>query len=108
MGGNLRVTSPQDFENQPLHGVGVECVAKSYHLVEDTAQGPDIRLLVVRLLLANLRRQVIWCSNSCLGTVIGVLEDTGNTEISDFNGAILIHKDVLGLQVNFGFMALKL
>jgi hypothetical protein len=100
VGGNLRVTPSQDLENQPLHGVGVESMTKRHHLIEDTAKGPNIRLLVVGLLLANLWRQIVWSSDGRLGTVISVLENSCNTEITDFNGPILVHKDVLSLEIS--------
>lgn len=74
-------------------------MAQGHHLVEDAAKGPDVRLLIVRLLLADFRRQVVRCSNGGLGTVVRVLENSCDTEISDLDLAILRHKNVLGLQV---------
>ena len=55
------------------------------HLVEDAAQRPYVRLLVVRLLLADLRREVVWSTDGRLGAIVSVLKHARNTEISDFN-----------------------
>jgi hypothetical protein len=70
------------------------------HFVENTAQRPDIRFLVIGLLLADLWREIVWRSNGCLGAVVGVLQDSGNSEITDFDRTVLIHKYVLCLQIS--------
>ena len=75
-------------------------MAQSHHFVEDTAQAPDITLLIVRLLLTYFGRQVVRRSDSCLRAIVGVLKDSGNTEVSDLNLVCLGHEDVLGLQVS--------
>ena len=75
-------------------------MSQSDHLVQDATQGPDIRLLIVRLFLANLRGQVIWCSNSCLSAVIGMLENSCDTKVTDFDRAILVHENVLCFEIS--------
>jgi len=74
-------------------------MSQSYHLVQDAAERPNIRLLVIRLLLTDLRRKVVRSSNGRHCTVVGVLEDSSNAKVAYLDGAILVHKDVLGLQV---------
>lgn len=54
--GDLGVVASQDFEDESLHAVGVERVSERHHLVQDAAKGPNVRLLVVRLFLADFRR----------------------------------------------------
>ena len=79
------VVATQDFEHEALHGVGVKGVPQCDHLVEDAAQRPYVRLLVVRLLLADLRREVVRSTDGRLGAIVSVLKHACNTEISDFN-----------------------
>lgn len=90
----------QDLEDEALHGVGVEGVAERAHLVEDAAEGPDVRLLVVGLLLADLRGQVVGRADGGLGAVVGVLEHSGDAEVADFDLSVLVHEDVLRLEVS--------
>jgi hypothetical protein len=75
-------------------------VAKSNHFVQDASKRPNIRLLVVRLLLADLWRQVIRSSYSCLSAIIGVLQNTSNTKVTNLDRPILVHEDVLSLQIS--------
>ena len=75
-------------------------MTESDHFIEDTSKRPDIRFLVVRFLLADLWRQVVRSTDSCLSTIIGVLQNTSNTEVSNLNCTILVHKNVLSLQVS--------
>ena len=69
------------------------------HLVKDTAQRPDITLLIVRLFLANLRREVVGSADSCLRAIIGVLKNTGDSEVTNLDLPTLRHENVLCLQV---------
>ena len=74
-------------------------MSESDHFIQDTPKRPDIRLLVIRLFLANFWRQVVWSSYCCLGTIIGVLEYTSYAKITDFDLAALCHKDILCLEI---------
>ena len=60
-------------------------MTESDHFIEDTSKRPDIRFLVVRFLLADLWGQVIRSSDSCLSTIIGVLQNTSDTEVSNLD-----------------------
>jgi hypothetical protein len=55
--------------------------------------------LVVGLFLTDFRRQIVRGTNGSLGAVIGMLEDSSDTEISNLDLVSLSHEDVLGLQV---------
>ena len=94
-----RVIASQDLEDQAFHRVSIKGMSQSDHLVQDATQWPNIWLLVVRLLLADLWREVVWCADSCLGTVVSVLEDTCNAEVSDLDLATLSHENVLRLEI---------
>lgn len=80
-------------------------MSKCDHLIQDTTEWPNIRLLVIRLFLANLWWKIVRCSNCGLGTVICMLKYPGNTEITDLNGSILIHENILCLQVSMQDLA---
>ena len=75
-------------------------MAESNHFVQDASKRPNIRLLVVRFLLADLWRQVIRSSDSCLSAIIGVLQNTSNTKVTNLDRPILVHEDVLSLQIS--------
>ena len=78
-----------------------------YHLIQDASQRPNIRLLVIGLLLANLGREVVRCTYGCLGTIVSMLEDTGDTKVTYFDLSTLCHENVLSLQIamqNFTIM----
>ena len=94
-----RVVATQDLEDETLHGVGVEGMPQCDHLVQDAPQRPNIRLLVIGLLLANLGREVIRGTDGCLCTIVSVLEDTGNSKVTNFYLSTLGHEYVLRLQV---------
>ena len=49
--------------------------------------------------MTDLRGEVVGCSDSGLGAIIGMLEDTCDTEITNFDLSTLSHKDVLRLQI---------
>lgn len=67
------------------------------HLSENTSRTPDVNLDVVFLPCEhNLGSSVI--SGGDVSRHLGVLY-TGETEIADFEIAVLIHEDVAGLQV---------
>ena len=74
-------------------------MSKSYHLVQNTAETPNIGFLVVRLLLTDFWGEVVRSTDRCLCAVVGVLQYSGNAEISDFYLVLRVKKYVLGLQV---------
>ena len=49
----------EDLQDQALHVAGLEGVLQRRHLVEDAAERPDVRFVVVGLVVADLRRQVV-------------------------------------------------
>ena len=93
------VISAENLQHKALHRVGVKSVSQSYHFIENTTKRPNIGLLVVRLLLTNLRWQVVWSTNSCLRAIISVLEDASDSEIANLDLAALCHENVLGFQI---------
>ena len=49
--------------------------------------------------MADFWREIVRRANGCLGAIICVLEDTGDTEVADFDLSTLCHEDVLRLEV---------
>ena len=94
------VSSSEDFEHKPFHRVSVESMPEGDHLIEDAPERPDVRLLVVRLLLADFGREVVGRADGGLRAVVGVLEHAGNSEVTDLNLSVLRHENVLGLEVS--------
>ncbi len=74
-------------------------MSQCHHFIKNATQGPDVTLLVVGLLLADLGRQIVRSSDGRLGTIICMLEDSRDTEISYLDLISLCHEDVLGLQI---------
>ena len=50
-------------------------------LVEDAAEGPDVALVVVGLLLAELGREVVGGADDGVGEVLGLVEHLGDAEV---------------------------
>lgn len=74
-------------------------MSQRYHLVENAAKRPDVWLLVVRLLLANLGRQVVWRADRSLSAVVGVLQNARDAEVADLDLVVLGHENVLRLKI---------
>jgi hypothetical protein len=74
-------------------------VVESCDFVKDATETPYIRFLIIGLFLAYLRRKVVWRSNGSISTVIGMLEHSGDAEISNFNVAFGSQEDILSLKV---------
>lgn len=56
--------------------------------------------MVIGLLLADFRRQVVGSADCGLCAVVSMLQYAGNSKVTNLNLAILSHKNVLGLQVS--------
>ena len=70
-----------------------------YHLIQNAPKRPYIRLLIIGLLLADFGREVVRCTYGRLGTIVSMLEDTGDSEITNFDLSTLCHEDVLCFQI---------
>ena len=60
-------------------------------LVDETAEGPYIRLGVVGLLLHEFRRHVVGCADISLSET-GLGESLGQSKISKLNSVVLVQK----------------
>ena len=61
-----RVGAAEDLQHQVLHAARLEGVLQRGHLVQDAAHRPQVGLVVVRLVLANLRAEVVRCPDAGL------------------------------------------
>ena len=68
------------------------------HFREDTSGTPDINLNIVLLPCKhNLRRSVVSCGD--ISGHLGIL-DTGKTEITNLQVAVLVYENVAGLEIS--------
>ena len=58
-----RVFATQYLQHQSWQAVPIECSFQRRHLIQNAAQGPDIALVVIRLVLTDLWRQVVGRAN---------------------------------------------
>ena len=79
-----------NFLIEPLHIIGVEGRLKSRHLIEDTAQRPYIRFVVVWFIFPDLWRGIVGCA--CLGIQESLLGDLGDVHVSQLNGPIFVEE----------------
>lgn len=77
--GNRRVLPPDNFHCQLVQADPVKGRVQRDDLVEDYAQGPDIRLEVIGLIVDDLRRQIVGCSDHRLHVFAGVVEHARDT-----------------------------
>ncbi len=70
------------------------------HLVEDTPHGPEVGLVVVRVVLPDLRAQVIRGTHAGPGIISGSVHDPGDPEISQFYCPVFAEKNVLRFDVS--------
>ena len=70
-----------------------------HHFIKYAAQAPNITLLVVGFFLANFRGEIVGSTDGSLSAVIGMLKDSGDTEISYLYLICLSHEDVLSFQI---------
>ena len=82
-----------------LEALGIECVVEGGHLVKHAAEGPDVGLVVVRLVFEDFRAHVVRRPNARAGKVHGALEHLGDPEVSQHQPPVAQQKDVLRLQV---------
>lgn len=61
--------------------IGIKSMIECSEFVENAPKRPNIRFLIVGLLLAYLRAQIIGCPNCCLCTIISMLQYTSNTKV---------------------------
>ena len=69
------------------------------HFVKDTPQGPHVTLVAVSLSFKEFRGHVVRRADACVSKVLSIVEDAGDTKITDFDLSTLSHEYVLGFEV---------
>lgn len=92
------IANPKRFD--PWNGYYL--LTKKYceraHLINDTAQSPQVWWKAVRAVLADFRWQVIRCTDKGFGR--SVIQDFWNTEIADLQCLVACEENVGWLQVS--------
>ena len=57
--GKLLIVAFDELLEEALHVVGLERRAESYHLVYDTAEAPNVTLIVIWIVLPHLWRSIV-------------------------------------------------
>ena len=86
---------PENLDDERLHVGGLEGVFESGHLVEHTAGAPDVALVVVRLLLGDLRRQVVRRANARARECVRAAERLGDPEVAHLHAPARHQEHVL-------------
>ena len=78
----------------------MEGVLESAELIQDAAQGPDVRLVCVWLVLAYLRGHVVRRALHREGVIGGALQHLRDTKVSKFDGIILGQEYILRFEIS--------
>lgn len=93
------IVAIHDFLVDSHRVVVVEGRVASEHLEHEDAEGPPVHILVVTLRLDDLGCQVLRRSAKCVSLV---LDNLGETEISDADVAFSVNEEVLRLEIAVG------
>mmetsp|Transcript_76206 Transcript_76206/g.123825 ORF Transcript_76206/g.123825 Transcript_76206/m.123825 type:complete len:357 (-) Transcript_76206:620-1690(-) len=72
--GRFFIFALQNLQNQPVEIVRIEGLTKGSEFVEHDADSPDVTLVAIRFVIAQLRRHVVGCANRRLGKRAGCIE----------------------------------
>ena len=101
--GNPREFTLDDLLVEALHIVGTEWRDKRTHLVQDTAERPNVTLAIVRLVTPDLRTSVVGCS--CLSVTQALFNDLTDVEISQFSLHVFKEEQIGTLHVTMQDLA---
>ena len=94
----MSVLAADDFEDEGGLVLRFEGVAEGAEFVEQAAQGPDIALFVVRLLLAEFGREVERGADHGLRKLVAS-EHLGDPQVANFDFLVLVHEDVQSFDI---------
>ena len=83
---DLRVDALDDFVIEAFHVFGCKRRVKRYHLVEDGSKRPDVRRLVVGLILPDLRGRIV--RRACLGLHNAMLGYLRHIEVAELDSTV--------------------
>jgi len=88
----------KNFLIEPLHIFSLKGWLKSNHLIDNTAQTPDITFDIIRFIFPNLRRGIIRCP--CLSIVESFwVGDLRNIHVSKLSFHIVVQENISTFQV---------
>lgn len=89
----------EDLVKKAYLGLSIKGVLVGAQLVQDAAEGPDVGLGAVGLLLADLRGEIVWGADHRHGKLGSVLLLLGDPQVPNLDGVGLAHEEVDGLDV---------
>ena len=96
---NRRIGASDDLQDEVLHAPGLEGVLEGGHLVQDASHGPQVGLVVVRLILADLRAQVVRRPDTSFRKLGCPVKNPSDAEVSELNNKSRCDKNILSLDV---------
>ena len=92
-----RVVAPKNLDDEQLQAGALEGVLQRAQLVQHAAEAPNVAFVIVRLVLAYFRGEVVRRAHRGLGELRGAAEHLGHAKVSELAPAICRHEHVLGL-----------
>ena len=106
MGRDIRIFTLEDLFGELMERLRVEWWMKGAHFEEQNAEGPNVGLEAIWLILNDLRCEVVRRTNDRLCLRLGVTQDSCDTEISELDHVALRQENVLRLQVSVQYLAI--
>lgn len=97
--GNRRKLTSQDFENQSALIVGLKRMLQRAQFVQHAPKRPDVRLIVVGLLLTEFWRKVVGRANHCIRHFQRRLKLLSNPQIPNLDDVVFRQEHVNRLYV---------
>lgn len=89
-----------DFVDDHVERVSLKRSMQSAHFIENAAQHPHVRLIVIALPHADFRRKVVRSAERGFGKVVGALQHFGDAEVTQLHLVQFGQEDVLTLQIS--------
>lgn len=99
LGGDPVVLAGLDLHGETEVAVSFERRPERGHFVHDATERPDVRLLVVLLLVDLLGRHVVRRAHMGLGKLGLAVHDPRQAEVADLGVVVGVKKNVAGLKV---------
>ena len=97
-GRNGVIFASDDFSVEAFHGGSAEWRHLGDHFVEDAAEGPNVRPMIIRHVLPHLGASVVW--RASLGSQHATLCDFAHIQVTELHDTFLRQKDVCTLDVS--------
>jgi hypothetical protein len=98
MGRNLWIAALKYALEEPIHVISSERRHQGTHLIYDTAERPDIRLVIIRLVLPDFRAGIV--RSTSLGVKQTLFSNLRHIEVSKLGCVVFVKKNVCTLHVS--------